>query len=80
MKQKIIIVCKSIHDVLDLEKKLLQSGIECDLIPTPRQFSSSCGMSICANIIDISIIKPFLSDRCRYYFQIDGAFKEDANS
>lgn len=68
MNKKLIIVCKSIHDILDLEKKLLNFGIQCDLIPTPRQYSSSCGMSILIDTTEPSIIKQFISDRCYLYF------------
>lgn len=77
MKKQLIIVCKSIHDILDLEKKFLNSGIQCDLIPTPRQFSSSCGLSISIDIIEPNIIKQFLSDRCRYCFLINDNLIEE---
>ena len=36
----------SIHDVMALERALKDSGVECDLIPVPRQLSSECGMAV----------------------------------
>ena len=36
----------SIHDVLRAEKLLVGAGIACDMVPTPRDLSSNCGMSI----------------------------------
>lgn len=36
----------SIHDVMRAEKALKQAGLWCDLVPTPRQLSSDCGMAI----------------------------------
>lgn len=41
-----IIVFESTHQVLKAEKVLLQRGIRHEIIPTPKDLSSDCGMSI----------------------------------
>ncbi len=71
MNKQLIIVCMSIHDIIDLEKKLLQANIKCDIIPTPRQLSSSCGVSILIKSNNIDSIQTFLNDRCKPYFLIN---------
>ena len=45
-QQHIILVFESIHDVVKAEKTLKRTGIWCDLVPTPREISSDCGMSV----------------------------------
>ena len=41
-----IITFQSIHHVLKAEKVLLAMGVKFDIIPTPKNISSECGMSI----------------------------------
>jgi len=41
-----IIIFQSTHHVLKAEKILEKEGFKFDIIPTPKQFSSDCGMSI----------------------------------
>jgi len=45
-----IITFQSTHHVLKAEKILLAAGVEFDIIPTPKDISSECGMSIRFNI------------------------------
>jgi hypothetical protein len=42
----VILVFDSVHDVIRAEKALKKTGIWCDLVPTPREISSDCGMSV----------------------------------
>lgn len=42
----LLVVFDSIHDVVRAEKLLLAEGIACDLVPTPRDVSSDCGMVV----------------------------------
>lgn len=44
--KQVVLVFNSIHDVIKAEKVIVGHGIWCDLIPTPRELSSDCGMSI----------------------------------
>ena len=41
-----ILVFESIHHVLAAERALLDRPLWCDLIPTPRDVNSDCGMVI----------------------------------
>ena len=41
-----LLLYHSIHDVMRAERALKQAGLWCDLIPTPRQLSSDCGMAL----------------------------------
>lgn len=41
-----VLTFQSIHHVLKAEKILLDAGFKFDIIPTPKNISSDCGMSI----------------------------------
>lgn len=41
-----ILVLPSIHHVMEVEKEALAQGIAVELVPTPRQISSDCGMVV----------------------------------
>ena len=41
-----ILVFESTHKALTAEKTLLAAGIKFDIIPTPKNISSDCGISI----------------------------------
>ena len=41
-----ILVFDSIHHVLAAERALLSQDIGCDLVPTPREIHTDCGMVI----------------------------------
>ncbi|HBX52059.1 MAG: hypothetical protein A2275_14965 [Bacteroidetes bacterium RIFOXYA12_FULL_35_11] len=57
-----IITFQSVHWVLKSEKLLLEQGIRFDIIPTPKNISSDCGMSmrIDSTKFDIKIISEIL--------------------
>jgi len=42
----LILIFQSTHHVLKAEKVLLGKGLKIDIIPTPKEVSSDCGMSI----------------------------------
>lgn len=46
MDERWILAFESIHHVLAAERALLDQGVWCDLIPTPRDVRSDCGMVI----------------------------------
>lgn len=46
LDERWILVFESIHHVLAAEHALLGHGLWCDLIPTPRDILSDCGMVI----------------------------------
>jgi hypothetical protein len=48
-----VLVFESIHDVMRAEKELKALAISLDLVPTPRQISSDCGMAIAVQGDDV---------------------------
>lgn len=42
----IVLIFESTHKVLKAEKLLVAAGVKFDIIPTPKEFSTNCGMSI----------------------------------
>jgi len=40
------LILPSVHYVLKVEKEALEQGVAVELIPTPRQISSDCGMAV----------------------------------
>ncbi len=44
--QNKVITFQSTHHVLKAEKILIKAGFKFDIIPTPKNISSDCGMSI----------------------------------
>jgi hypothetical protein len=46
LDERWILLFDSIHHVLAAERALLDQSVWCDLIPTPRELSSDCGMAL----------------------------------
>lgn len=73
-----VIVCESIHDVLALERALHDAELWCDLIPTPRQLSSNCGMALRVRLADdaaIARLRQVGKLRLRgVYREVDGGY------
>lgn len=57
-----ILIFESIHKVMKAEHVLVMNNIKYDIIPTPKEFSSDCGMSvrIDPSVTDIELIKKIL--------------------
>jgi hypothetical protein len=49
-----IMLFATIHDVIAAEKLLQRHDLWCDMMPTPRQLSSDCGMSLAVRAEDIA--------------------------
>jgi hypothetical protein len=43
---EIVLIFESIHKVLKAEKLLIEAKLKLEIIPTPRDLSSNCGMAI----------------------------------
>jgi hypothetical protein len=54
----LILIFQSTHQVLKAEKLLLEKGVKLDIIPTPKDITSECGMSIRINplVTDIQFV------------------------
>ncbi|HNQ67480.1 MAG TPA: DUF3343 domain-containing protein [Bacteroidales bacterium] len=63
MRNKVL-TFQSTHHVLKAEKILIEAGFKFDIIPTPKNISSDCGMSI--RLDSESSDMSFLSDVLTY--------------
>ena len=61
---KYVITLESVHFVMKAEKILKDEGISVRLIPTPREISSDCGMSL--------EVQDDLVDRAREFLEVRG--------
>jgi len=59
-----IFTFSSTHHVLKAEKLLLAAGISLEIIPTPKNISSDCGMSIRINpeVSNVTAIETVLNE------------------
>ena len=57
-----VAVFDSVHYVIRAEKLLSAHDVWCDLIPTPRELSSQCGMSIEIRTADLHAALALLID------------------
>lgn len=57
-----VFIFESTHKVLKAEKLMVGAGLKFDIIPTPKEFSSECGISIRINpeVVDIMIVRLIL--------------------
>jgi hypothetical protein len=44
--ERCIVLFASVHDVMAAEKALRRSGYWLDIVPTPRELTSDCGMAL----------------------------------
>lgn len=58
-----VAVFDSIHYVLAAERLFKEHGIWCDLVPTPRQISSDCGMAMEFRERDRALVREMLANR-----------------
>jgi len=43
---KVLLVFRSIHDVLAAEQSLIAAGLAPDLVPVPKEINPNCGMAV----------------------------------
>ncbi len=48
-REGVLIVPKSGHYAFELEARLKEVGVSCMVIPTPKEISSECGVSLLVN-------------------------------
>ncbi|OPY58426.1 MAG: hypothetical protein A4E55_00918 [Pelotomaculum sp. PtaU1.Bin035] len=46
MPEEVVIIFTSTHDVIKAKSELEKASITYELIPTPKEISSECGMSL----------------------------------
>ena len=69
-----VLLFASIHDVMAAENALQGSGLWCDMIPTPRELSSNCGMAIQLRDADWPVASELLAHRP---VKLRGAYRWD---
>ena len=57
---ELAILFVTIHDVMAAEQALKQAGLWCDLVPTPRQLSSDCGMAVLTKPDELASVRETL--------------------
>ncbi|MDR0879657.1 MAG: DUF3343 domain-containing protein [Clostridioides sp.] len=62
MNDMYIISFNSTHHAMRSEKLLQNTEIHIKILPTPREISASCGLSIMFSIEDIDLVKKTLDD------------------
>ncbi len=50
---QVLIAFDSTHHALRGEQILLQAGLAIDIIPTPREITASCGLTLCLPAADL---------------------------
>ena len=70
MQQYSVILVWSSSHAIRVEHVLHQAGIACKLIPTPRQWSSDCGMSVRIQREDAGAAKTAMDDAWAEYEEI----------
>jgi len=73
-----VLLFTTIHDVMRAEKLLKQAALWRDLIPTPRQLSSDCGMALELRAADLAAALAHLivgGPRPRVYQERGGTYE-----
>jgi Putative Se/S carrier protein-like len=65
-----VIIFSSLHDVMAAEKAVLSQDILCELIPTPGELSSNCGMALEVQEEDLLLVLDEISAKEICYLQV----------
>jgi hypothetical protein len=63
LPDKCVVLCESVHDVMALERALKDAGIAVEMIPTPRELTSDCGMALEISTTDAGKLPGLRDDR-----------------
>lgn len=61
----VLMTFESTHHAIKTEKAL--EALEIEMIPTPRQLSTSCGLSLKASVKDLEVIRDILGNNIQNY-------------
>ncbi|WP_319201085.1 DUF3343 domain-containing protein [uncultured Ilyobacter sp.] len=74
-----LITADSTHQIMKLEKLILENNIKVRIIPVPKEITANCGLSIKFDISNLEEIKLLLpketSDFCLYNVEKSGLKK-----
>ncbi len=62
MNEMYIISFNSTHNAIKMEKLLVQNNIKVTTLPTPREISASCGISIRFLLQDIEEVRKIMNE------------------
>ena len=77
MHEMYIISFNSTHQAIKCDKAFGKNEIDYTVLPTPREISQSCGMSIRFGLEDIDTIKEIIDQNQIEYKSMYRIFKED---
>ena len=77
MNEMYIISFNSTHQAIKCDKAFGKNEIDYTVLPTPRESSQSCGMSIRFGLEDIDTIKEIIDQNQIEYKSMYRIFKED---
>ena len=77
MNEMYIISFNSTHQAIKCDKAFGKNEIDYTVLPTPREISQSCGMSIRFGLEDIDTIKEIIDQNQIEYKSMHRIFKED---
>jgi hypothetical protein len=63
VEEYIIITFASTNFAMQAENELKTSGVKHQIIPTPRQITLSCGLSVMTPVDNLDAIRKLISDR-----------------
>lgn len=76
-----VVSFNSTHHAIKSEKRLKEEGIELKMIPTPREITASCGLSIKFDKVDIDKIRQTMKYLCENEdISINGIFRVIRNA
>lgn len=61
MEERLLIVFQSTNFALEAEKRFRERGIQFEMMPTPREITSSCGLSIRFPLSDQGRVKEMVA-------------------
>ena len=65
-----VVLARSSSHAIRVEHVLNQAGIACKLIPTPRQWTSDCGISVRVARADVTVAKRAMDEAGAEYEDI----------
>lgn len=75
---RLVVLLETVHDVMKAERTLRDAGVWCDMVPTPRELSSDCGMALEVDGADVERVANLLNGArlpgLQFFGQKDGKY------
>lgn len=62
MNEMYIVSFNSTHQAIKCDKTFEKNNMNCTVLPTPREITQSCGISIKFSIVDIDDVKKIMNE------------------